>query len=915
MSLAWSGGQRTRPGRLPRLPRHQPACRHDRQRLGGASVLTGTSFTDLTAVNGTAYQYVVVSVDAIGNRSAGSTPASVTPSVAAGAAVDLDGTNDYITFGAASPSLNVTSFTLETWFRRDGTGIAVSTGTGGIAGALPLVTKSAGEGEGPPNTINGNYFLGIDSTSGVLVADYEEPTGPNHPVSGTAVVTSNVWHHAAVTYNATTGTWKLYLDGVLDRTLVLSSAFQPNATSLQHAALGSSLTTTGTAAGFFNGALDEARIWNTARSDAQIAANFNKTLSAGSGLIARYGMNEGTGTTTASSVAGAPNGTLTNGPVWTAGPALTPGGNTDPVFSTDITDQSDAEGDSVSLDADATDADLDTLTYSATGLPDGVSIDSGTGVISGTLSGTSSGVHNVTITVTDGTGTDTDTFTWTVANANTPPVFSTNIGNQSDAEGDSVSLDADATDADLDTLTYSATGLPDGVSIDSGTGVISGTLSGTSSGVHNVTITVSDGTDTDTDTFTWTVANTNQAPVFSTDIANQSHAEGDPVSLDADATDADLDTLTYSATGLPDGASIDPGSGVISGTLSTSSSGTHNVTITVTDGTASDTDTFVWTVGNSNQAPVFSTDITDQSDTEGDTVNLDANASDADLDTLTYSATGLPDGVSIDSGTGVISGTLSGTSSGVHNVTITVTDGTGSDTDTFTWTVANQNQAPVFSTDIADQSDAEGDSVSLDADATDADLDTLTYSATGLPDGVSIDSGTGVISGTLSGTSSGVHNVTITVTDGTATDTDTFTWTVANANTPPVFSTNIGEPVRRRGRQRVARRRRDRCRPRHAHLQRHRPARRRLDRQRHGCHQRHPVRHELGRPQRHHHRVRRHRYRYRHVHLDRGQHQPGAGLQHRHRQPEPRRGRPGQPRCRRDRRRSRHAHVQRDRPA
>ena len=58
-------------------------------------------------------------------------------------------------------------------------------------------------------------------STGVLVADYEEPTGPNHPVSGTAVVTSNVWHHAAVTYDATTGTWKLYLDGVLDRTLVL----------------------------------------------------------------------------------------------------------------------------------------------------------------------------------------------------------------------------------------------------------------------------------------------------------------------------------------------------------------------------------------------------------------------------------------------------------------------------------------------------------------------------------------------------------------------------------------------------------------------------------------------------------------------------------------------------------------------
>ena len=47
-----------------------------------------------------------------------------------------------------------------------------------------------------------------------------------------------MWHHAAVTYDATTGTWKLYLDGVLDKTLALGSAFQPQAASIQHAALG-----------------------------------------------------------------------------------------------------------------------------------------------------------------------------------------------------------------------------------------------------------------------------------------------------------------------------------------------------------------------------------------------------------------------------------------------------------------------------------------------------------------------------------------------------------------------------------------------------------------------------------------------------------------------------------------------------
>ena len=73
--------------------------------------------------------------------------------------------------------------------------------------------------------------------------------------------------------------------------------------------------------------------------------------------------------------------------------------------------------------------------------------------------------------------------------ANSAPAFTTDLGNRTDAEGAVVSLDADATDADTaDTLTYSATGLPDGVTIDAATGVIGGTLSATSAGVHAVTV-------------------------------------------------------------------------------------------------------------------------------------------------------------------------------------------------------------------------------------------------------------------------------------------------------------------------------------------------------------------------------------------------------------------------------------------
>jgi CSLREA domain-containing protein len=90
-----------------------------------------------------------------------------------------------------------------------------------------------------------------------------------------------------------------------------------------------------------------------------------------------------------------------------------------------------------------------------------------------------------------------------------------------------------------------------------------------------------------------------------------------------------------------------------------------------------------------NQPPEFSTDFGDRTDTEGAAISFDANASDPNADTLTYSATNLPDGIAINPNTGVVSGTLSSTSSGVYNVTLSVSDGSLSDTDTFTWTVVD----------------------------------------------------------------------------------------------------------------------------------------------------------------------------------------------------------------------------------
>ena len=221
------------------------------------------------------------------------------------------GTNGHVTMGPA-PGLGCATFTLECWFMRLGTGSAASSGSGGTV-AVPLIAKGRSEADG--NNRDCNYFFGIRWSDNVLTADFEEfGSGANHPVAGLTPLQNDVWYHAAATYDG--GAWRLYLNGVLDAELPVTAT--PRYDSIQHFSLATAMNSVGTPLGFFDGVLDEVRVWDHARTAAELRATINDEVLSAPGLIGRWGLNEGDGTTAGDSSGHGHDGVIVNGQ-WVAG--------------------------------------------------------------------------------------------------------------------------------------------------------------------------------------------------------------------------------------------------------------------------------------------------------------------------------------------------------------------------------------------------------------------------------------------------------------------------------------------------------------------------------------------------------------------------------------------------------------------
>ena len=271
---------------------------------------------------------------------------------------------------------------------------------------------------------------------------------------------------------------------------------------------------------------------------------------------------------------------------------------------------------------------------------------------------------NFSVLVSDGALSAQADYSFAVINENESPVISTtSIADQ--AEGVTSVMTIAASDPDAGTtLLYSlvaSEGLKDEglLSIDSSSGAIAFVSAPNFEvpgdvGANNTidfSVKVSDGSLSSTQDFSFNITNVNEAPVLSAaafSIAEQSTAVGTISASDPDGSTSLTYSLASGSDAIDDGLlSINSSTGVVSFLAapnyeSPGDQGLNNVynfTVNVSDGSIVTSKAYSVSVGNVNEAPVFSI-ASAQNIVENSSSTIVVTASDPDTSSLTYSLSG-----------------------------------------------------------------------------------------------------------------------------------------------------------------------------------------------------------------------------------------------------------------------------------
>ncbi len=393
-------------------------------------------------------------------------------------------------------------------------------------------------------------------------------------------------------------------------------------------------------------------------------------------------------------------------------------------------------------------------------------------------------------------GYDDESFVVSITAPSVPPRFLP-LNDRVGVVGETMSFIVQALDLDQDPLALVADGLPDGATFTPlgqyGRARLTWTPAAGDVGDHVITFRATDDgaggagpIGTGTLTLTIAVRTSNTAPQLT--LPAITIAEGGTIDSRLDAVDPDGDPLTFSAEGLPAGASLDPLTGRLLWTPNLFQQGQYQFDVTVTDGNRSATGRQLITVENTNRAPVLA-GLYPLVGFEGQRVEFQLSAGDPDLDPVIFSAvSALPRGAVFDPATGKLFWTPDFDQDGEYRLRFEARDPSGASDETdVVLRIANVNRVPVIA--VTNRAAVLGQTFDFVIAARDPDLGAvLDYSARGLPEGASLDPRTGRLTWSPTLASLGDHLVLVSVSDGEATVVEPMVLRVLAQSTGPAVT-------------------------------------------------------------------------------------------------------------------------------